>query len=316
MDFATIVGATLYGALMGNVFSGGSKTRVVYKTDPNLVNQIDSLKDQLSQQGKAHQDLINSLNQRIRDVKRENCKSKAEIAKAHKEAMKLKELLDAANAKERARLEELEKLRNYPPQQFQCTEFWKKPNSIHIGIVGSSGTGKSTFINTIRGLSKRDEGAAAVSHGRECTESESPYEFITGNNLRVVFWDLPGGGTEKNPWKTYLCKFGLRYFNFVIQMNVTRFTEGDAMLLQEMREHKIPNALIRNKIDAAVQSAEWEGDDVPTVLQEIRNDFVSRGVENVFLISSHLRMLYKYDMPKLKEHMARFCKVELFNDKT
>jgi len=300
---------------MGGIFGGGSSSpEIVYRTDPNLVNQINSLKNQLTQQGKAHQDVISNLNQRMKDLNKQNCKSAAEITKAHQEAMKLKNLLDAANARELARLEEIEKLRNYPPQPFQCTDFWKKPNSIHIGIVGRAGTGKSTFINTIRGLSKRDEGAAAVSHGRECTSTESPYEFITGNDLRIVFWDLPGGGTERFPWKTYLCKFGLRYFNFVIQMNVTRFTEGDAKLLQEMREHKIPNALIRNKIDVAIRSAELEGDDVPTVLQDIRTDFLSRGVENLFLISSMLPMKDKYDMPKFKKHMATFCKVELFHD--
>ena len=46
---------------------------------------------------------------------------------------------------------------------------------IQIGITGASRVGKSTLINTIRGLKSKDRGAALIKHGVECTSEATPY---------------------------------------------------------------------------------------------------------------------------------------------
>ncbi|XP_035688963.1 interferon-inducible GTPase 1-like, partial [Branchiostoma floridae] len=64
-----------------------------------------------------------------------------------------------------------------------------EPDKVKIGIVGDAGAGKSTFINSFRGLSPDDVGAAKVSaFGHATTESES-YD-VPGK--AVVLTDFPG----------------------------------------------------------------------------------------------------------------------------
>jgi len=273
--------------------------------DTNLVNQMGEMKRQLLAAQSKHgqyvseiQDKLNSLEQLGEEVK------------------DLQKALQEANEREAIRLAELEKLRNYPPAPFQLTEFWKKgaPRTFHIGIVGASGTGKSTFINTGRGLRKRDKGAANVSHGVECTMEVKGYEHEVmhkGECFRIVYWDLPGGGTKHFPWKTYLRDFGICWFNFVIVLTVGRFMKGDDFLLKEMQEKNVPHAMVRNKIDQAITSAERDGDSVDATMYEIREDFRKKGVEKVFLISSPLAYFDKYDFPALRDYVSENAKVRI-----
>jgi predicted GTPase len=65
---------------------------------------------------------------------------------------------------------------------------WKQ-HPLDIAVVGSSGVGKSTFINCFRGLEAEDEGAARVGVV-ETTSEPTPYEHPDFSNLKI--WDLPG----------------------------------------------------------------------------------------------------------------------------
>lgn len=82
---------------------------------------------------------------------------------------------------------------------------WKDTN-INIGVIGQSHSGKSSFINTIRGLKSGDKGAATVRN-LSCTKEPTPYEYP--NNSLVKLWDLPGVGTTKFPMKTYMDKINV-----------------------------------------------------------------------------------------------------------
>ena len=82
---------------------------------------------------------------------------------------------------------------------------WKS-QPLHCGITGSSGTGKSSFINAIRNLEADDEGAAEVGV-TECTKEPTPYQDPV--NPMLQYWDLPGVGTPNHPKdETYLRKVG------------------------------------------------------------------------------------------------------------
>ena len=83
----------------------------------------------------------------------------------------------------------------------KCDE-WKKAK-ITIGVIGESHSGKSSFINTIRGLKSGEPGAAPVKY-RECTRQPTPYEYP--KNPLVTLWDLPGVGTNNFPQETYMEK--------------------------------------------------------------------------------------------------------------
>ena len=81
---------------------------------------------------------------------------------------------------------------------------WKNIK-ITIGVIGESHSGKSSFINTIRGLKPGEPGAAAVRN-REWTKP-TPYDYP--KNPLVTLWDLPGVGTYNFPQETYMEKINV-----------------------------------------------------------------------------------------------------------
>lgn len=81
----------------------------------------------------------------------------------------------------------------------KCSQ-WEK-TKIEIGVIGAVKSGKSSFINAVRGLDGDAEGAAKVDTG-ECTKTPTPYEYP--NNKLITLWDLPGIGTETFPQETYM----------------------------------------------------------------------------------------------------------------
>ncbi|XP_078703237.1 uncharacterized protein LOC144928568 isoform X2 [Branchiostoma floridae x Branchiostoma belcheri] len=64
-----------------------------------------------------------------------------------------------------------------------------EPPKVQIGVVGDAGAGKSTFINSFRGLSPGDVGAAEVSAYGYATTQAMSYD-VPGNELVLV--DFPG----------------------------------------------------------------------------------------------------------------------------
>ncbi|XP_052775806.1 T-cell-specific guanine nucleotide triphosphate-binding protein 2-like [Mya arenaria] len=82
---------------------------------------------------------------------------------------------------------------------------WEKVQ-INIAVTGEPGTGKSSFINSIRGLEADDPGAAEVSLF-ETTMNLSGYPHPDNPNLRI--WDLPYVGELTFTRDNYLQKAAL-----------------------------------------------------------------------------------------------------------
>jgi len=72
--------------------------------------------------------------------------------------------------------------------------------TVNIAITGDSGTGKSTIINTLRGIGPNDPASAQVGL---VETTMKPTAYAHPNFPNVIFWDLPGVGTPKNPKSTY-----------------------------------------------------------------------------------------------------------------
>ena len=103
--------------------------------------------------------------------------------------------------------EELEKLAKKGLEEvhrylIEKCDGWKN-TKITIGVIGESHSGKSSFINTMRGLRSGDPGAAEAKH-RECTREPTPYVYP--HNPLLTLWDLPGVGTKNFPQETYMDK--------------------------------------------------------------------------------------------------------------
>ena len=64
----------------------------------------------------------------------------------------------------------------------KCSQ-WEK-TKIAISVTGEVKSGKSSFINVIRGLDDDAEGAAEVDTF-ECTKTPTPYEYPNNNLITL-----------------------------------------------------------------------------------------------------------------------------------
>ncbi|XP_072361107.1 interferon-inducible GTPase 5-like [Scyliorhinus torazame] len=178
---------------------------------------------------------------------------------------------------------------------------------LNIAVTGESGTGKSSFINAIRGLQNVDEGAAKVGN-IETTMEPTPYRHPTLPN--VCFWDLPGVGTAKFTADKYLAKMNFKKYVFFIIIIHARFKENDAKLAGEIKRLGKDFYLVRSKIDNDLDSMKMGGMkfNEEEELGKIRDDCVSKlkeaGLSSpaIFLISSF--KINQFDFPALQETIA------------
>lgn len=106
---------------------------------------------------------------------------------------------------------------------------------LHTAVTGNSGSGKSSFINSLRGLKAWEDGAAKVGVNEttiECMKYEHPA------NKSFAVWDLPGVGTPEFQKDSYLAKVGYEKYDFFIIISRGRFTENDMWLANEVQKRK------------------------------------------------------------------------------
>ncbi|XP_033182172.1 interferon-inducible GTPase 5-like [Anabas testudineus] len=180
---------------------------------------------------------------------------------------------------------------------------------LNIGVTGESGSGKSTFVNVIRGLNSKDDGAAPTG----CVETTMEVKSYPHPNYpNVIFWDLPGVGTTNFPADKYLKHVGFERFDFFIIVSADRFRENDVKLALEIKRMKKKFYFVRSKIDHNLRD---ERDDQGSefnekqTLDRIRTNCIQglqkQGLEdtNVFLVSS--RKLHLFDFPLLQQTLER-----------
>ncbi|XP_072913680.1 interferon-inducible GTPase 5-like [Hemitrygon akajei] len=162
---------------------------------------------------------------------------------------------------------------------------------LNIAVTGESGTGKSTFINAMRGLQSDDPGAAK-SGTTETTMEPAGYSHPTLPNVR--YWDLPGIGTEEFPAAKYLRKMKFKRYDFFIIISTCRFKENDVKLAKEIKRLGKQFYFVRSKVDADLNSTRKQKKVIneEEELEKIRRDtFVKLEKDGflhpaVFLISS------------------------------
>ncbi len=122
----------------------------------------------------------------------------------------------------------------------------------NIAVMGQRGVGKSTFINTFRGLTPRDPGAAKVGV-TDTTASVKGYRDPVHRNF--VLWDLPGVGTPGFSRQEYLEKVNFNKYDSFLILGRSRFTEDDLWLPKELAQTGKTFYCIRVKIDHDVMLA-------------------------------------------------------------
>ncbi|XP_066502807.1 interferon-inducible GTPase 5-like [Hoplias malabaricus] len=172
---------------------------------------------------------------------------------------------------------------------------------LDIAVTGETGSGKSSFVNALRGLKDNDEDAAPVGV-TETTTEPTPYQHPTMPN--VTLWDLPGIGSSKFKAKTYLKDVTFDRYDFFLIVSSVRFRENDIKLAKNIKKKKKLFYFIRSKIDLDVQSKnERQGIDKEETLSEIRKNCEEglNGIGNpkIFLVSSW--NIFEFDFEKLIE---------------
>ncbi|XP_030399367.1 interferon-inducible GTPase 5-like [Gopherus evgoodei] len=182
-----------------------------------------------------------------------------------------------------------------------------KKTELNIAITGESGTGKSSFLNALRGLRDEDEGSAETGVV-ETTKEPMPYQHSKYTN--VIFWDLPGIGTPDFQSDTYLEQVTFNRYDFFIIIASERFRANHAKLAQEIHKMGKKFYFVRSKVDFDLSNEkDKKSFNEERTLEQIRNNCIKHlcreGMSSpqVFLVSS--KEFHKYDSPKLQKMLLK-----------
>ena len=187
-------------------------------------------------------------------------------------------------------------------------EAWKSV-PIHVAVTGSSGAGKSSFINCIRDVDADHEEAAKVDV-KECTTVPTAYDHP--KNKQLKFWDLPGVGTSKFPRSSYASKVNFPKYDFFVIISCTRFTEEDIWLAKEVQRLGKAFFFVHSKVDADIENDERDNptshlpEEVKrTIRKDCKDKLSAKGFHHpeVFLISNHFKN--EYDFPGMNEKFIK-----------
>ncbi|KAK9978891.1 hypothetical protein ABG768_020629 [Culter alburnus] len=175
---------------------------------------------------------------------------------------------------------------------------------LNIAVTGKRGSGKSSFVNALRGLDVNDVGAAPTGV-TETTMEATMYEHPGMPNVKL--WDLPGTGPNFKA-KKYLKDVKFKTYDFFIILNSERIIrENDIMLAKEIKKQKKHFYFVHSKIDNDIRAeGKKKGFDEQKVLsllkEECQKNLKEVGDPKVFLISSF--DLEKYDFKTLQKALA------------
>jgi len=186
---------------------------------------------------------------------------------------------------------------------------WKNV-PLDVAVIGKSGVGKSSFINSIRGLTADDVelGAAAVGVKETTLEIRS---YQHPDNPMLKFWDLPGLGTNVFPRSTYLSDIDVDRYDFFLLMTADRFFENDTWLGKEIRGRNKKYFFVRTKIGLDISNdrqAHPRTHNEDAVIDEIRcstQDHLRKdgcGDVPVFLVDNYEHNKYN-EFEKLKQQI-------------
>ncbi|KAI6103309.1 interferon-inducible GTPase-domain-containing protein [Pisolithus croceorrhizus] len=122
----------------------------------------------------------------------------------------------------------------------------------HFAVAGVAGSGKSSFVNAIRGVDTRHQDAAQIGVA-ETTVEIGRYPD-PNPELPFVWYDIPGAGTLQQPDWLYFNTQGLFVFDCVVVLFDNRFTQTDIAILTNCMRFQIPTYIVRSKADIHIRN--------------------------------------------------------------
>lgn len=167
-----------------------------------------------------------------------------------------------------------------------------------IAFTGYSGSGKSSLINTLRGLSPQDEEAAPTGVV-ETTMTPTMYQHPKYPDVRL--WDLPGLGTPLSASLNYIETMNFDLFDIFIIVASERMKESNLYLVDEILKRQKSFYFVRSKVDNDLWAeGKKRGFRKSCVLEKMRKECVA-SLETrikdpqVFLISACEPEMYDFD---------------------
>lgn len=167
---------------------------------------------------------------------------------------------------------------------------------VKCGIIGRSGTGKSSLINAIVG-----EEVAKVGEVETTMEIGKPYE-----HKGLLFFDLPGCGTNNFPKETYINDLDIKELDCVVLVTAERFYEDDLFLINELFKLDIAVFTVRTKVDFSIERGERRGVSKSETLLSLYND-LSKNLEGTKIKGLYLTSAdypLEFDLDKLLNDIA------------
>ncbi|RPB07901.1 hypothetical protein P167DRAFT_491692, partial [Morchella conica CCBAS932] len=154
-------------------------------------------------------------------------------------------------------------------------------NNFHFAIVGRAGSGKSSLINAFRNLRNKDPGAAKAGTTETTLEiGRYPDPGTAPPRQWMVWYDVPGAGTQRIPHHDYFVRQGLFVFDLVVLAIGDRFEEIDVRIIEDCARFQIPTFIVRSKADMHILNSmkEYGGyvrvEDNPALYAKCRDDFI------------------------------------------
>uniref|UniRef100_H3ABH9 IRG-type G domain-containing protein n=1 Tax=Latimeria chalumnae TaxID=7897 RepID=H3ABH9_LATCH len=143
-----------------------------------------------------------------------------------------------------------------------------KPPPVEIAVVGVSGSGKSSFVNALRGFNDGDPGAAEVGT-TETTQEPTAYKHPKLPN--VILWDLPGMGSSKFPVGECVKLITRNNYDFFIIVSSGCFTENEDFLVTALTQMGKEFIFVRSKMDKDVNLYKRRNKSEEEALEDVRN---------------------------------------------
>ncbi|PCH37643.1 hypothetical protein WOLCODRAFT_160924 [Wolfiporia cocos MD-104 SS10] len=164
----------------------------------------------------------------------------------------------------------------------------------HIAIAGVSGTGKSSFINAVRGLrSNPDDPLVAPTGVAETTTDAHRYADPNPDGTRPYVWyDIPGAGTlEVADWE-YFNNQGLYIFDCIIVLFDTRFFATDIAILKHCAHFGIPSFIVRSKSQIHIQNIIEETLEYAAEEDDIDGEGMRREARTRYILDTNVSVAY------------------------
>jgi small GTP-binding protein len=172
-----------------------------------------------------------------------------------------------------------------------------KAETINIAVIGCSGVGKSTFINSMCEF-KLEDSSAAKTGVIETTSNVTAYPLQ--RNTKVVLWDFPGFDARQIQPKKYYASKDFEIMDIVIIILSTRLTEKDVQLINTIAQQGKVYYLVRTKFDCDLENLGMQNcsqSETKLLKTKLKSSYKAalKGENEVFFIDSFMLDSHDYE---------------------